>query len=170
MGIALFLALGVLMAISCNEETNGIQIPLTFRLGGEANGLSEGKKVKCECDQMGELSASYKIKNDTVIYEGSMGGSFSRTVLNDDENGISLAPDTYGEIIVKLHKDSVWILTPVNFNTGSRFYENLAAFKGVKKDGQIFGQWNCAPFDIFEGGWVDTVGTVSGSWYIEDSP
>jgi len=102
-------------------------------------------------------------------YAGSFSGEARRTVLAQDGSGISLMPLVAGEIIVQvLSQDSIELYIPINEGSGSRFWENLALFKGRRSgDGLWEGQWNCAPFDLNEGGWVDTVGIAVGNWKID---
>jgi len=54
-------------------------------------------------------------------------------------------------------------------NTESRFWREIALLRGVRAaDGDgATGTWICAPFDIWENGYVDTILIVQGTWWTE---
>ncbi|UCG62352.1 MAG: hypothetical protein JSV52_03440 [Candidatus Zixiibacteriota bacterium] len=138
-----------------------------FLVAGSVSGEDDGKTIECYCDLRIELSEE---PDGSVgrTYEGSYGGGLGRTVLADDGSGISLHPDVAGVVLVRiLSVDSVELYFPANEGEESRFWANLVRFGGSwTDDSHWVGDWRCAPFDIYEGGWVDTVGTVSGKWSI----
>lgn len=150
----------------CSDEDRSI--PRSFTIVGEALGQLDTLTIDCECFLIVELDE--KPGSGFGEFTGTHGGSFRRTVLNPDGSGISLEPDVFGDVILRLYKpDSLEVIFPANEGSESSFWRNVARFPGRRGSGEHgAGEWTCAPFDIWEGGWVDTVGIAVGSWRIEE--
>ncbi len=166
--------------MGCNEDLEKVpnskkvnstefDLPLHFWVIGNAAGDSEGRYIECVCELIFEIDSNYSLRKDTVIYRGTGGGHISRKSLDENEEGIALIPDLYFPYVeVKVFGDSI-VMDVSNFpTTGSRFYDETEFWKGkLLENGTIEGRWTCAPFDIYEGGWVDTLGTATGTWIVE---
>lgn len=155
--------------VSCkkDESISVNQIPMEYWLSSSIAGVhSDTLDVSCECLQLINLDFLERSENGWDIYSGKMGGHFNRTVTSTNTgNGLSLTPDTYAEIEFRLSKDSVIIYAPINRTEESRFYDEFTFFKGEIIGNHTYqGLWSCFPFDIYEGGWVDTIGVISGYW------
>ena len=63
--------------------------------------------------------------------------------------------------------DSLELEFPGSQGADSRFWANLAFFAGtLKQKATGAGSWLCAPFDVDEGGYVDTSGFAQGTWRV----
>ena len=151
------------------DPSSGTALPGLLRLVGDAAGSdSTGRRADCTMDLTIELREESRRNTQLVEYVGIHGGHLARTVLEPDSSGIALIPSVYGEAVATLHlPDSLELRFPANGSTGSRFWDSLALLVGTWHDGAGSGTWICAPFDITEGGWVDTALTATGSWTIE---
>ncbi len=162
-------------AWSCsNDGVNG-ELPVRdlsefLKFTGSAEGNVEGLQVDCECDLNLEIPDVEFQENGTQIYHGNMGGDILRTIVDVNGEGIGLRPFLFGEIELLLKtNDSVYLKWPGNEDTGIRFYDEISLFRGmINQDGTITGRWKCAPFDTDQGGYVDSIGIVSGTWVIRD--
>ncbi len=167
-----WLALGLGLA-SCSEDEKApaamrSTLPNHFKVVGEAVGTDGALSIDCICDLQIELEGEPTQSEGVVEYRGVHGGHFRRTVLDSQGDGISLSPDVHGEIIIRVYEaDSISLTIPINLGSESSFYRETAQFKGTSSENSLgSGQWNCAPFDLTEG-WIDTVGTVQGTWRIQ---
>jgi len=145
-------------------------LPAAFVMIGTANSTeSDGSTVSCVLEFYFELPTEPRMVPEGLEYDGTHGGSVQRTVLDRHGNGISLWPAVAGEAVVRsLPPDRVEIIIPANIGVESRFWSELAQFEGrFDGRGQVVGEWNCAPFDLDEGGYVDTRFTARGSWAVD---
>lgn len=133
---------------------------------------TDGSTVNCVLNLFFELDPEPQRLPGTLVYEGTHGGDIQRTVLDAQGNGISLWPDVYGDVIVRsISPDQIQIAIPVNAGTESRFWRELSDFRGhFVSATTASGTWNCAPFDIDEGGYVDKKYTAQGTWTIQPTP
>jgi hypothetical protein len=160
--------------LSCSQDDNDAQSPSSevpklsgvMVFSGLAEGKSEGVNVLCQCDMRLEIGEVRFNADGSQVYEATLGGDISRTVLDDNGDGFSFAPFLFGEADVRVDQDNtVSISWPGNLGTGIRFYDEIALFEGaLNGDGTVAGRWNCAPLDLDQGGYVDLKGTVAGSW------
>lgn len=164
-------AIGVILAAACSGDglNDPRVLPDVFRLVGEASGSHPaGRTAECRMNLVIELHGETGRDARQVEYAGTHGGHLQRTVLDQNGDGISLMPDVYGEIEARLlFPDSVEFILPGNVNTGSRFWDGIGLLAGRWDGIDGSGEWTCAPFDISEGGWVDTSLVVFGGWRIE---
>ena len=148
-------------------------IPLGLKMTGAAEGSdASGRTASCLLELIFELSDEADRTPESVIYTGKMGGAIQRTVLDSEGSGISLWPHLHAEAITRLFApDSVAFFTPVMAGVDSRFYDEISYLAGViDEQGYGSGTWTCAPFDITEGGWVDTTLVAPGTWQSEPLP
>jgi len=162
----------LLIMLSCSNDSNIMvsNIPSSFKMIGSANGQilvnnsQNIKNIDCLCDQIIELQEGFEKKGDTIIYKGTMGGFFQRTALNEDGSGISLTPDTFSQIIIKVYGDNFKLLVLENLLPNVNlppFYRETSIFNGKINDKEIIGKWKCAPFETRD----DFEGVVEGDWY-----
>lgn len=165
----------LLILMACNggsptdPQRTAQLLPQRFSMTGSASSVEDdGTSVSCILELYFELEESPSRSEGVLEYAAVLGGYLNRTVLDAEGNGISLGPDVYGSAIVRsIAPNTVEIEVPVNAGTGSRFWEELSLFEGtIASDGTASGLWNCAPFDIGEGGYADTLYTASGPWTI----
>lgn len=140
-----------------------------MRFTGLAEGKAEGFTIQCRCDMILELPDFETGDNRSQQYSGTLGGEITRVITDDDGAGFSFSPFLFGDAHVTVTaNDSVFLAWPTNEGTGTRFYDEIALFKGrLTTDGSISGSWKCAPLDISEGGYVKLKGTVGGSWNLK---
>lgn len=141
-------------------------LPAQFRVTGTAASTeADGTTVSCQLDLQFELGPGREVAGG-LEYEGIYGGDIQRTVLDATGNGISLWPDVFGEVVARsMLPNRVELTFPVNVDSESRFYRELARLEGIfVSNSSATGSWSCAPFDIDSGGWVDTRYTAQGTW------
>lgn len=138
-------------------------------VGEAAGGDSAGRTASCWLDLILEMGAESRPAPGAVEFPGIMGGAVSRTVLEADSSGFGFFADVY------------WPTAVVRFGTGDlvdfvlgdpkpedgRFWNEIALLRGTLDGGQASGTWTCAPFDIWENGYVDTILVVQGTWRTE---
>jgi hypothetical protein len=102
------------------------------------------------------------------VFDGTHGGSLRRRILDSAGNGISLEPDVFGVVMARsIAPDRLELVIPANAGAEGRFWRELARFVGTfSAPNTAPGEWNCAPFDIDSGGYVDTMYTARGTWVI----
>jgi hypothetical protein len=67
--------------------------------------------------------------------------------------------------------DSFELELPENRESESRFWRGISYFPGtLAPTARWDGLWECGPFDINEGGYVDTSGIAVGTWHVEPLP
>jgi len=64
-------------------------------------------------------------------------------------------------------RDLVDLVIGDTLQTESRFWREIALLRGFRVDEGATGTWTCAPFDIWENGYVDTLLVVQGTWRTE---
>lgn len=142
-------------------------LPPSFQMIGTATSIeSDGTSVTCSLELFLELPESPRRLPGILEYEGTHGGSLQRTGVDAEGNGLALWPDVFGDVVVRsIAPNELEIEIPVNATADGRFWRELSFFRGVfETDGTANGTWNCAPFDIDSGGYVDTEYTASGTW------
>lgn len=171
--VRISLAIALLFMMGCDggsptePGSSPRPLPAELRLTGSAASTEpDGTSVSCELDLILELDATPNESRGALEYEGRYGGAIRRTVLDAAGDGISLWPDVLGKVVARSSVPSRIRLTfPGNMNTSSRFWSELSLLQGTWETGDTAtGNWNCAPFDIDSGGWVDTQYTARGTW------
>ncbi len=168
-----FLTLCAVVICSCKnpvkDNTQDLSLPQTLLMKGHAYHVdSEGRSCECTFEFIIELKSETKRTDTFVEYEGTLGGGISRFVLEPDGSGIGLMPDIYGELIARfIFPDWLELETPMDEDDESRFYRALSFFScRIDEHGNGSGEWTCAPFDISQGGYTDTLLVAHGEWTI----
>ena len=132
----------------------------------------DGTCVTCEMAFSIELHPGPRSSPGVLEYDGVHGGHLTRTILDASGAGISLHPDVHAPMLVRsIAPGAVQILIPINATADGRFYRALSDLRGtVGADGNATGTWNCAPFDIYSGGYVDTSHIAAGTWTLTPIP
>jgi hypothetical protein len=74
-------------------------------------------------------------------------------------------------VIRLLYPDSLELLLADTMQVEGRFWREIAFLGGrLTEDGEGEGAWTCAPFDISQGGYVDTSLVAEGTWRLEPMP
>ena len=139
----------------------------TFRILGEAaGGDAAGRTAACELDLLMEMGGESRPAAGAVEFPGVMGGGVSRTVLEADSSGFGFFADVYWPTaVVRVStRDLVELDLGDPVETDGRFWKEIALLRGVRDGEQASGTWTCAPFDIWENGYVDTLLVVEGTW------
>lgn len=142
-------------------------LPGRLVLTGAAFGLDgAGRSADCLLNLRVELNPGSRVVDGYVEYMGIHGGEVGRTVLDAAGNGFAFHADVFGEAVVRLREpDRIELRFPANEGVESRFWSGLAVFSGtLDGEGTGEGRWACAPFDIQQGGYIDTTLTVDGTW------
>jgi hypothetical protein len=102
-----------------------------------------------------------------IEFPGVMGGGVSRTVLEADSSGFGFFADVYWpHAVARLStRDLVDFVLGDSAQAEGRFWKEIVNLHGVRDGAQASGTWSCAPFDIWEGGYVDTILVVQGTWH-----
>lgn len=143
-----------------------------FKIVGEAaGGDAAGRTASCQLDLIMELGGDGRSAAGAVEFPGIMGGAVSRTVLDADSSGFGFFADVYWPDAVARFstRDLVHlILGDTALVEGGRFWKEIAQLRGARDGaGAASGTWTCAPFDIWENGYVDTILVVQGTWHTE---
>lgn len=170
-GALVALALGL---VGCGDSSGplwGNPLGQRFQIVGEAaGGDTAGRTATCELHLIMELGADSRPAAGAVEYTGIMGGGVSRTVLEADSSGFGFFADVYWPDAVARFgtRDLVqFVLGDTAAIEGGRFWHEIAQLRGVRDGHQASGTWTCAPFDIWENGYVDTLLVVQGTWRTE---
>jgi hypothetical protein len=174
--------LPLVAALSCTDSTAPVPVtsPLGNRfriLGTAAGGDSAGRTAECQLDLVMELNSASQPRPIPlgVEFPFTMGGGVGRTVLESDGSGFGFFADVYWPTAVARvgTRDLVELVIGDTLQTESRFWREIALLRGVR-DGEVgmggggaTGTWTCAPFDIWENGYVDTLLVVQGTWRTE---
>jgi hypothetical protein len=168
-----FLTLCFVVICSCKnpvkDNTHDLFLPQTLLMKGQAYHVdTEGRTCDCRFEFIIELKSETRRTDRFVEYEGNFGGGVKRMVLDPDGNGICLWPDLYAGLIARfIFPDWLELKIPLNTNTESRFYRALSFFScRIDELGNGSGRWTCAPFDIDQGGYTDTLLVAHGEWSI----
>jgi len=143
-------------------------LPARFQLLGTASAVeADGTSISCNFELIFELTGNPRESPGVLEYDGAGGGGLTRTIFDATGRGISLQPDAYAAVVVRsLAPNRIEITTPISVNSESRFWRELSHLEGTFDSPQdvATGSWNCAPFDISSGGYMDTKYTARGSW------
>ena len=171
------LLLPLVAALSCTDSTAPVpagRSPLgnRFRILGTAEGGdSVGRTASCWLDLIMVLDSTGSPRPIPlgVEYAGTMGGGVGRTVLAADSSGFGFFADVYWPTAVARlsTRDLVDLVIGDTLQTESRFWREIALLSGARADDGATGTWTCAPFDIWENGYVDTLLVVQGTWRTE---
>jgi hypothetical protein len=129
----------------------------------------KGRTVSCRFDWVFEVAEARRTA-ELVEYTGAFGGDIQRTVLESDGSGLSLWADVYWpETLVRLlYPDSLELVLADTTQAEGRFWREIGFLGGhLIGNGEAEGEWTCAPFDIYQGGYVDTSLVAVGSWRLE---
>jgi hypothetical protein len=160
--------------VGCSGDAPGPApdgIPLRLHLTATASGTrSDGAAIDCGLDLHITLQGEVRRTAAVVEYAGAMGGEARRSVLPDTGIGFGFWADVYWPAVGArlLFPDSLeFILGDTSVND-SRFWDENAFLAGSRHPGDPgSGIWVCAPFDIYQGGYVDTTGIAQGRWMVE---
>lgn len=174
--IAPTLMLGLVFA-ACGEGGPGFfpleGLPASLRLIGTAAGpRGDGGTIDCGFDLL--VTLVERRRTDAFIeHAGIQGGEAHRTTLDSTGAGFGFFADVYWpDVVARLVlPDSIELLLADTTVNDSRFWDELAFFAGARGPGDPgSGTWTCAPFDIWQGGYVDTMGVVQGTWQLQPQP
>jgi hypothetical protein len=166
----------VVAGLSCQDSSASVPsdnpLDQRFKIVGEAaGGDTAGRTASCALDLIMELGSEARPAAGAVEFPGIMGGAVSRTVLEADSSGFGFFADVYWPDAVARFgtRDLVQlILGDTALVEGGRFWKEIAQLRGVSDGaGGASGTWTCAPFDIWENGYVDTILVVQGTWRTE---
>lgn len=138
-----------------------------FRIVGEAaGGDTAGRTASCALDLVMEMGDEPRPAAGAIEYAGIMGGDVQRTVLEADSSGFGFFADVYWPTAVMRvgTRDLVDFVLGDTAQTEGRFWKEIALLRGVRDGAQVSGTWTCAPFDIWQNGYVDTILVVQGTW------
>jgi hypothetical protein len=141
-----------------------------FKIVGEAaGGDAAGRTASCALDLIMEMGDESRPAPGAVEFPGIMGGAVSRTVLEADSSGFGFFADVYWPTAVVRFstRDLVDFVLGEQKPEYGRFWNEIAHLQGVRDGEQASGTWTCAPFDIWENGYVDTILVVQGTWRTE---
>ncbi len=147
-------------------------LPVSFHVRGEAAGTDAcGGTAQCTFHIIVELAGEPRQTPTGRVYARRMGGEASRTVLAPDGSGFAFFADVFWPDVEArlLAPDGIELqIGPDEPTEPSRFWRNVQRLAGTRNS-QIAGAgpWVCAPFDIWEGGYVDTVTIAQGNWSID---
>jgi len=166
-----------LLGGACGDDSSGgplVAFPTSLHLLGTAAGpRPDGGSISCALDLHIELSGEIQRTDRWVDYGGVMGGDVQRTTLDSTGAGFGFWADVYWPTTVArlVLPDSIELLLGDTTITDSRFWHEVAWMAGARGPGDPgSGTWTCAPFDIYEGGYVDTFGIVQGTWHVDPEP
>lgn len=109
-------------------------------------------------------------QGDAVVYQAEWGGSVQRTVTNENGDGFGFWlhlhwPDA---TVRTIGRDRVGDHHLSGDGRGRPVYHALEVMQGhVTGPGRPTGTWECAPLDIWEGGYIDTVTVAAGTWSMQ---
>lgn len=174
---SVFALLSLIAALACRDNTAPIVIepsPLgnQFRIYGTAEGGdSVGRTASCWLDLLMVIDSTASPRPIPLgaEYAGVMGGGVGRTVLEADSSGFGFFADVYWPTSVARvrTRDLVDLVIGDTLDTQYRFWLHIAQLRGALDGAGATGTWTCAPFDIWENGYVDTLLVVQGTWWTE---
>ncbi len=172
MNRSLRVAAAVFLAACGDSSAPGALNPIgqRFRIEGEAaGGDAAGRTAACELHLIMEMGSDARPAAGAIEYTGTMGGEVSRTVLEADSSGFGFFADVYWPSAVARFstRDLVDFVLGDTAAAEGRFWKNIALLRGVRDGSQVSGTWTCAPFDIWQNGYVDTLLVVQGTWRTE---
>lgn len=162
---------GLLMTACENDTsvtTTTLSLPTFFRMTGHAQGQDfQGRTAECSLDLIFEINETRRNPRLTE-YSGVHGGEIFRLVLEEDDSGFSFFVDVYGQVEGRISSNIFELEIPVNATAEGRFWQQMSRFAGsVDEQGRGSGRWVCAPLDIDQGGYTDTLLTANGEFQIE---
>lgn len=167
----------VLVALSCTDSSAPVVVenPLgnRFRVLGEADQTDAlGRRAICHLDLIMELTGESRPAAAAAAaaeFPGIMGGGVDRTVLEADGSGFGFFADVYWpDAVARVGtRDRVDLILSDTLLVEGRFWREIALLRGARDGDGASGTWTCAPFDIWENGYVDTVLVVQGTWWTE---
>ena len=168
----------VLLVAACGDDpSSGAPVdalPASLHLLGAAAGpRPDGGSISCALDLRIELDGEIARTDQWIDYGGVMGGDVRRTTLDSTGAGFGFWADVYWPSAVArlVLPDSIELLLGDSSVTDSRFWRDVAWMAGARRPGDSgSGTWTCAPFDIDQGGYVDTFGIAPGSWHFDAGP
>jgi hypothetical protein len=163
------------LAVACGGDGLGAPrpdiLPTRIHLTATASGTrSDGAVIDCGLDLQITLQEEIRRTATVVEYAGTMGGEARRSVLPDTGIGFSFWADVYWPTAGArlLLPDSLELVLGDTSANDGRFWHEDALLRGSRHPGDPgSGNWMCAPFDISQGGYVDTAGIAPGHWDIE---
>jgi len=170
--IRVVLALAIFLA-GCGDggpatpsaEAGELRTPVHIR-GAASQAYPDGSTVECTFDLHLALTEAGVDADGARVYAGTMGGESYRKALNPDSSGVAFYADMAWPTALArvVGADSVE-LRPSGRDTISRYWDGFHLFAArIDSTGYASGPWVCAPFDIKEGGYTDTLLTALGSW------
>lgn len=133
-----------------------------------AGSRGDGGSVDCDFDILVQVVESRRTAG-FIEYTGSMGGETRRRTLDNTGAGFEFWADVAWPTVIarQVGADSLeFLLADTTANDG-RFWHENAFIAGARHQGDLgSGVWICAPLDIYQGGYVDTIGVVSGTWWV----
>jgi len=167
------LFLSLLFALGCGDATAPSgdvgELPGSVQIMGAADSTyADGSTVSCSFTLNLTLAPDGGVRDGARRYVGTMGGESHRQALDPEGNGVGFFadmawPDARAKVI---GPDSVE-LRPSGRDTISRFWDGFHLFAATRTaDGHLGGTWECAPFDIWEDGYVDTMLIARGTWEV----
>jgi hypothetical protein len=165
-------SLVLLTGLSCSDSNAPVPgdnpFGARFRVVGDAaGGDGAGNTADCQLDLVMELDGDGRPVPSAIEFPGIMGGGVSRRVLNAEGGGFAFFADVYwpdaaARFGSRLRVDLV--LGDTLSIEGGRFWHEIALLRGIRDGNRASGIWTCAPFDIWQGGYVDTALVVQGTW------
>ncbi|HEV8263977.1 MAG TPA: hypothetical protein VGQ06_03430 [Gemmatimonadales bacterium] len=164
----------LLWLAACGSEDRVLEpavgLPAELHVVGTAAGpRGDGGSISCGFALLVTL-AERRRTPAWIEYEGSMGGEAHRATLDSAGGGFEFWADVaWPSVVARLvSQDSIELLIGDTTITDRRFWREMAFIRGARHpEDPGSGTWTCAPFDIYEGGYVDTMGVVQGTWWVE---
>lgn len=168
------LALLCVLLAACGDGAvgprGGAGLPSELHVTGMAAGpRGDGGSIDCGFDIRVSLAESRRTSG-FIEYTGTMGGEARRRTLDSTGAGFEFWADVAWPTVVArlVGLDSLELLLGDTTAADGRFWHENAFIAGARHQGDPgSGIWTCAPLDIYQGGYVDTIGVVQGSWRVE---
>lgn len=166
-------ALLCILLLACDDGATGPRragLPSDVHIVGTAAGpRGDGGSIDCGFDIRVSLAESRRTPA-FIEYTGTMGGEARRKTLDSTQAGFEFWADVaWPNVVARLvGQDSLEFLMGDTTANDGRFWHENAFLAGARQAGDPgSGVWICAPLDIYQGGYVDTIGVVQGSWQIQ---
>jgi hypothetical protein len=133
---------------------------------------SDGRTAECLLSWIVELGDETRRSDGVLEYSATAGGEVYRSVLDETGAGQAFHADAFGEAIVRWTlPDEFEFEVPINETAEGRFWRNLAHLEGtIDNEHHVSGEWECGPFDIDQGGYLDADLPAPGQWTLEPQP
>ena len=163
-----------LLLVACADravfDPRGAGLPSELHVVSTAAGpRGDGGTIDCGVDIRISLAESRRTLA-FIEYTGTMGGEARRRTLDSTGAGFEFWADVAWPTVVArlVGLDSLELLLGDTTTIDGRFWHENAFIAGARHQGDLgSGVWICAPLDIYQGGYVDTIGVVQGSWWVE---